>query len=83
MYSLRPDQAVGRSFSKNFLILMKCSGDSGTKSDWFCCKNISQKLKKITLNANRAKVIFSFCSTGFINMLMSHAKILAGDKRKV
>ena len=53
--SLRPDKAVERPFCENFLILVKCPRDSRKKSDWFCRKKISQKLKYLNFNANRAK----------------------------
>ena len=63
--SLRPDNAVGQPFCKNFLILVKCPRDSREKSDWFRCKKISQKLKYLNFKCEQSERYFFFLFYSF------------------
>ena len=51
---------MGQSFCKNIFIFMKCPIDSRKKSDWFCYKKISQKLKYLNFKCEQSEDIFSF-----------------------
>ena len=80
--SFRPDKAVGWTFCKNFLTLVKFPRDSRKKSDWFRCKKISQKLKYLNFKCEQSERFFSSYSIRFTTLHMSHAQNFSGEKRK-
>ena len=49
---------MGRPFCEKCLILVKCPRDSRKKSDWFCCKKISQKLKYLNFKCEQSERYF-------------------------
>ena len=51
-------------FCEIFFILVKFPRNSEKKSDWFCCKKISQKLKYLNFKCKQSEIYFFvlFCS---------------------
>ena len=56
--------AVGPSCTK-FLIIVKGLCGLTKKSDWFCCKKTSQKLKYLNFKCELSKTYFFIHSIGF------------------